>query len=445
MVQPALRGHIQPIRLRNSARAILLTRVVEGTGCWAILFSFFRGVTVNGWLVDAVFAAYFAANVLLYFRQRREEMTPALIWLDLAVNLLTMAAAAHWSGGLYSPLMAVFVINIGTYGMIFGVDVGLQSLAATGLIAIGLAIMQTTGFGSADAIEEVPLIVRQRLSLVFAGMIFTLGCIGAMRFFRILEDRERRLAEAVQEMDRLYHESLRHQEHLRHLSRRMMQVSEHTMRRLARELHDDLGQALTAIKMDLGFVDRELPGDSPVRPQVRQARNQVVAVLQSVRNLSQLLRPAALDDLGLVAAIQSYIRNFSERTRIVVSLDAPTTEMRLPPPIEVALYRVLQEALTNVARHAAARHVDVELEVSETAVTLSVVDDGRGFDAATALQSQIYDRGLGVIGMRERVALYGGRFAIESRPGEGTRVELTISLPFEAPEDERAEDSRLVG
>jgi signal transduction histidine kinase len=444
MAKTAL-GNIHHTRLRNSAKAILLLRLTEGLGCWVILYWFFRDVTVSGWVVDLVFAAYLAANVLLYFPQRREAMTPTLVWLDLAVNLLTMAAAANWSGGLYSPLMAGFVIKIGTYGMIFGVDVGLQSLVGTGLLAIGLAIIQNTGLGAADAIENVPLIVRERLTIAFAGVIFTVGCIGAMRFFRILEDRERRLAEAIREMDRLYHESLRHQQHLRHLSRRMMQVSEHTMRRLARELHDDLGQALTAIKMDLGFVDRELPGDSPVRPQVRQARNQVVAVLQSVRNLSQLLRPAALDDLGLVAAIQSYIRNFSERTRIVVSLSAPTTEMRLPPPIEVALYRVLQEALTNVARHAAARHVDVELDVSETAVTLSVVDDGRGFDAATALQSQIYDRGLGVIGMRERVALYGGRFAIESRPGEGTRVELTISLPFEAPEDERAEDSRLVG
>src|SRR6266404_1004754 len=142
-------GHIQHTRLRNSAKAILLLRVTEGAGCWVILYCFFRNVTVSAWVVDVVFATYTAANVLLYFPQRREEMTPALVGLDLAVNLLSMAAAAHWSGGLYSPLIAVFVINIGCYGLIFGVDIGLQSLAATGLIAIALAVIQNTGFGSA--------------------------------------------------------------------------------------------------------------------------------------------------------------------------------------------------------------------------------------------------------------------------------------------------------
>src|SRR5262249_51324781 len=154
----------------NSARAILVTRLLEGAGCWVILYCFFRSITVAAWAVDAVFAAYTVANILLYFPQRRESMTPGLVWIDIAANLLPLAAAAHWSGGLYSPLMAAFVIKIGTYGMIFGVDIGLQSLIAALMITAGMAAVAHAGYGTADTIEQVPLIVRQRLTLAFAGM-----------------------------------------------------------------------------------------------------------------------------------------------------------------------------------------------------------------------------------------------------------------------------------
>lgn len=425
---------------------ILAVRLLEGAICWLVLYWFFRGVTVSRWAVDLNFAAYALANVVLFVAHRRQALTPGLVWLDIIANMLPIATAAQWSGGIYSPLLPAFVMKIGSYGLIYGADIGVQSLAAIGIIAAVLQAGEWMGFAPASTIEPIPLFMRMRLTLAFSGFICAVACGLGMRTFRILQDREMRLAEAVGEKDRLYQESLRHQEDLRRLSRKMMEVSERTMRQLARELHDDLGQALTAVKIDLGFVDRELPADSPLRGPVREARDQIGTVLQSVRNLSQLLRPAVLDDLGVVAAMQSYTTSFSERTRIPVALETPPPETRLPRPLEVTLYRVLQEALTNVARHARAQHVRVRLQLTGDTVRLQINDDGCGFDSATALQNPPHDHGMGVIGMRERVATYGGRFTIASQLGAGTRVELAITLtePIEAEEAD-AEDSRLVG
>jgi signal transduction histidine kinase len=447
VAQIALRARIQHRRIRGAAGGILAVRLLEGAAAWAVLCWFFGRVTVPMWAVHVNFTVYGVANLLLFRTHRRQTLTPRLVWFDIAANLLPMAAAAHWSGGIYSPLVPIFVLKIGNYALVYGVDVGVQSLAATAACAMGLAAIEYAGFGPAQSLEGVPFVVRQRLTLAFAGLIFAIGVGGSFRLFRTLQEREARLADVVREKDRLYQESLRHQQHLRRLSRRIMQVSEGTMRRLARELHDDLGQALTAIKMDLGLIDRALSADSPVRPHVREVREQIGLVLQSVRNLSQLLRPAVLDDLGLVPAIESYITRFSERTGILVTLEAPTPETRLPRALEVALYRVLQEALTNVARHAAAPHVRVHLGTSREAVALEIADDGCGFDAARFLEAPPADHGMGVLGMRERVATYGGRFAIESAPGAGTRVALTISLAqgTAALEEDDGADARLAG
>jgi signal transduction histidine kinase len=227
----------------------------------------------------------------------------------------------------------------------------------------------------------------------------------------------------------------------------MMQASERTMQRLAHELHDDLGQALTSVKMQLGLIERGLPSESAIRPPLAEARGQVGSLLQSVRNLSQLLRPAVLDDLGLVPAMQSYVTRFSERTGTAVRLHCGSPDTRLPAPIEVALYRVLQEALTNIARHAEARQVDVQLTVDAETAALRIRDDGRGFDAAAFLENPPAGHGMGVLGMRERVATYGGRFDVRSRPGQGTVVELSISLtqPIQDTDDDSGEDSRLAG
>jgi len=448
VAQIALRAHIQHRRVRDAAVAMLCVRLFEGAACWAILHFFFAGTTVPVWAVDLNFASYGVANFALFFAHRREAITRSMVWLDIVVNMVPMAVAAHWSGGIYSPLLPVFVIKIGNYGLIYGVDVGLQSLITAAAAAAALALLERAGFGPHETIDLVPFLVRQRLTLAFAGLIFAIGCGGALRVFRILQDRDARLAESSDEQNRLYQESLDHQERLRHLSRRMMEVTELTTSRLSRELHDVLGQALTAVKMELGAVDRELPADSPLRPRIREAREHIGTVLQSVRNLSQLLHPAVLDDLGLVPAMQSYLTSFEKRTSIAVTLEAPIPDTRVPRPLEIAFYRVLQEALTNVARHAQARHVAVRFDVTGVAANLSIADDGCGFDTAAMLNHPPAEHGMGMIGMRERVATYGGEFLVDSAPGHGTRVQLSIPLTAasEALSDESyGEHSRLAG
>jgi len=434
-------------RIRSMALVILVVRCLEGIITWYVLYRYFAPHTVAPWLLHLNFLAYAIANLLLFFPQRRQGMTARLMWLDLAANLLPMTAAAHWSGGVYSALLPIFVVKISSYGLIYSAEVGLLSLLMTALLAGGLGAVDALGWLPTPGVDEVSMVARMRIGL--AVQVLTFGTLigGSLRFFSILQQRDRRLDEAVQEKDRLYAQSLQHQRNLRELSRNMMQSSESMMRRLVRELHDDLGQALTAVRMDLGMIDRELPAASPLHHTVREAREQISAVLQSMRNLSQLLRPPILDDLGLLPALQWYVERFRDRTGVTVHLTAPADSAeRLPAEIEIALYRVVQEALTNVARHADARRVDIELHYDNSVARLVVQDDGEGFDAAGFLDNPPADRGIGVVGMRERVAAHGGNFSIDSGRGRGTRVELTVPTTATREQGELdGIDSRSVG
>jgi signal transduction histidine kinase len=437
LAQLASRGRIQHKRVQVLWAALLGVRLLEGAACWAILYWFYAAPGDPAWALHLTFGAYAAGNAAISGVHRRGALTAGSAWLDVAINVLPMALAAHWSGGLYSPFVPLFVVKIVTYTVVYGGDIGWQSFVATVLAAV--ALVASAGDGTMASAARY-----RQLSLAFEVLAYGIIIGGALKFFPILQDRERRLAVIAREKEQLYQQSLRQQAHLRRLSQRMMRVSERTMRRLAHELHDDLGQVLTAVKMDLGLIERQLGDRDEIRGRVHEARQQIGGVLQEVRNLSQLLRPAVLDDLGLVPAIESFIARFRERSAIAVALDAPAPGTRLPRSVEVTLYRVLQEGLTNVARHAEAHHVHVSLRVDDV-VTLNISDDGRGFDAAAFLQRPPLGHGMGVIGMRERIASYGGQFVIESREGNGTSLRLSIPLAGAADdaEDENGEDPRL--
>ncbi len=226
----------------------------------------------------------------------------------------------------------------------------------------------------------------------------------------------------------LFETARRHEAELRKLSQMRVQLQEESLRSLSRELHDGVGQVLTAIKMDLGMIERAATPDPQVlQGRVREVREQVTELLQEVRTMSQLLRPSMLDDFGLVPTLQWLVEKFTARTRIVVDLRTPPPETRLPPPIEVLLYRVTQEALTNVVKHAKARHVDVELDVRDGQAALTIADDGIGFDVERFRRTPVAG-GVGLLGMRERVAYYRGRIDIKSRPQAGMRITLTIPI-----------------
>ena len=215
---------------------------------------------------------------------------------------------------------------------------------------------------------------------------------------------------------------------LERLSARLVDAQEQERRSLARELHDEVGQALTAIKMAVGVALRT-PGMRP-RAQValEEARGVAETTLQGVRDLSQLLHPSMLDDFGLPETLAAYLRNFSRRTGIRAHFSHEGGDERLTPDVEVCVYRIVQEALTNVARHSGALSCTVSLKRVEGEVELVVEDSGRGM--ASAADGADARRGLGLMGMRERAQALSGRFTIANRPEGGTRI--VVALPARA-------------
>jgi signal transduction histidine kinase len=202
--------------------------------------------------------------------------------------------------------------------------------------------------------------------------------------------------------------------------RRVVQAQELERTRLARELHDETGQALTSIL--LGLKPLEDLVDAAARPAVAEVRALVVSTLQDVRRLAVELRPSALDDLGLVPALRRLAQTVAE-TGLQVDLEAHIGDERLPEPVETALYRIVQEAVTNVAKHAGAEHLSITLMRKNGSVVAIVEDDGKGFDPERARSD-----GLGLVGMRERLALVGGTLRIEAAAGAGTTIAAEVAL-----------------
>jgi signal transduction histidine kinase len=204
--------------------------------------------------------------------------------------------------------------------------------------------------------------------------------------------------------------------------RRVVSAQEAERRRLARELHDETGQALTSILLGLRAVE-DAEGELELREAIGEVRDLVRSTLRDVRRLAVELRPTALDDFGLVPALERLTDSFAEQTGISVDFQASLTSGRLPTEIETALYRIVQESLTNIVKHARAGSVSVVLTRKEDAVSVVVEDDGVGFEPGRPR-----DGGIGLLGMQERVALLGGRLAIESRPGAGTTFVAEVPL-----------------
>ncbi len=205
---------------------------------------------------------------------------------------------------------------------------------------------------------------------------------------------------------------------LRKLSRRLIEAQETERRAIARELHDDLGQVLTALRINM--VTRH--GDDA------ESLALVDGALARLRGLAQQLRPALLDEQGLAASLRWYVERESKRAGLEASLTVEAREPRPPVTLEVAVFRIVQEALTNVIRHAAATRVAISVSYSNDALHLIMRDDGRGFDVAAARKRATTGASQGLINMYERVALAGGELTIDSAPGEGTSVELRVPL-----------------
>jgi two-component system sensor histidine kinase UhpB len=212
---------------------------------------------------------------------------------------------------------------------------------------------------------------------------------------------------------------------LRDFAGRMRSVREQERALMARQIHDELGQVLTALGMDVAWLEARLPtNDRPLVEKCRAMAALIEATIGRVRTLATELRPAVLDDLGLLAAIEWETQQFTRRTGIACTLDLPATLPPLDADRSTDLFRILQEALTNVVRHAAARHVDVQVRMTPAELLLAVDDDGRGIEEAEASSP----RSLGLLGMRERALLWNGTVQVRARPQGGTAV--TVRLPL---------------
>ena len=235
--------------------------------------------------------------------------------------------------------------------------------------------------------------------------------------------------QASREVERLLNNILKWQhahDQLRALAARVQSAREEERTQISREIHDELGQALTAIKIDVAALIRELPGETGPQIQRRQSILKLLdEAIQSVRRIATELRPGILDDLGLVAAVEWAAEDFQARTGTNCEVSLPGVDIALDPERATALFRILQETLTNVARHANATRVDVRLAQQNENLILEIRDNGQGIGEEHLSES----RSLGILGMRERALLLGGELTISGTPGKGTTVRVQIPLP----------------
>jgi len=220
-------------------------------------------------------------------------------------------------------------------------------------------------------------------------------------------------------------ELTRSRDQLRALAAGNVQAREEEARRIAHELHDEAGQLLTRVHLAVDEIVSELPPPQRAK-RSEEVTNLLDQVYDQLRRVAQELRPTILDDLGLRPALEFLAQGISARTKLAVSIEGSIPQ-RPPPDIETALYRIVQEALTNVSKHGGATQVTIQLRLDGGGIRCSIRDDGRGFDVTTAL-SPHGERGLGLIGIQERVAALHGTLEIRSAAGQGTELQVTIPL-----------------
>lgn len=251
------------------------------------------------------------------------------------------------------------------------------------------------------------------------------------------EVRERKQAETALRESRehyikLFNEARAMEENLRQLSNKVISAQEEERKLVSRELQDEIGQVLTAANVAVALLRKHATNDAELRRKVDEAQQLLEESMEMVNRFARELRPTMLDHLGPYAAIQNFVKSFTERTGIKIDLEGEGEFERLDGPQGTVLYRVAQESLTNVLKHAQATHVKIRLRQLPRAVSMEIIDNGCSFAASTAKNANGAPRQhLGLLGMQERVRLVNGEFAIESTPRRGTTVR--VQIPFSSP------------
>ncbi|MCC5806466.1 MAG: histidine kinase [Opitutales bacterium] len=237
---------------------------------------------------------------------------------------------------------------------------------------------------------------------------------------------EKSLRDSRQSQSLLLTESMRMEQELRLLSHQVLHVQEEERKRISHDLHDEIAQTLAAVNVHLADLSRGavLDGED-ISGKIVKTQKLVERSIESVHRFAMGLRPTQLDDLGLIQALRGYTKEFTKRTEIPVHLKTPGELKPLGDSRSVALYRVAQAALTNVAEHADATRVEVDIRQTQRSVSMEISDDGKSFNVKETLHGTKFNR-LGLIGMRERVEMVGGKFKIASSRGKGTTVRVTV-------------------
>jgi two-component system, NarL family, sensor histidine kinase UhpB len=283
------------------------------------------------------------------------------------------------------------------------------------------------------------------LSVVINGWIVRTG-LRPLRQLRVMVDRLqagqtgidthllessdpdiRRLAESIAVM---YEQLEERNRKLRALSERVINAQEDERKRIAGSLHGDTGQSLSTLIINLDRLEHHVPAEqADLRAGLAAARDLAKRTLQELRKSIVSLRPSILDDLGLVPAIRWYARTNLEPAGVRVEVHGPEEALPLPPQMTISLFRIAQEAINNIARHAQATTATITLTHSEQGICLLIEDNGRGFDVASASQQAVRYHRLGLLSIQERAVLVGGEATVESAPGGGSRVQACVPLP----------------
>jgi signal transduction histidine kinase len=273
-----------------------------------------------------------------------------------------------------------------------------------------LARQEQESEGQQEKLREFAIAATLTLLLLeFAIAIFSTAYM--FRLDNVSEAERQRAEKAEQE--------------LRRLSNQLVRVQEEERKTISRELHDEVGQILTGLRMELGTLSHYNP-DEEFRQRLESVKRLAEEALRSVRNLALLVRPSMLDDLGLEPALHWQAKEFSRRCGIPVSLNIEGKLDNLPESLRLCLYRAIQEAMTNCGKHAGASHVTVVVKQDEARVVASVHDDGRGFDAL------VKTPGLGLLGMTERVRALHGSMSVSTEPGSGTEIRLELPAALDS-------------
>jgi len=408
-----------------------------------------RESVLHGMLTVAAIVTPLLASLALFLRPSPRSSLDYLIIASCGVLIPVLRFAPGFTVRQRASMSIVVLFFTGVYvlakaGFAAGVGVMLVSIALMGVVYLGrrlgfvliglaalahviVGLLVTRGLIVLDGKEVDPMLMQNWFRM--AAVIALLASLLAIMIDSVIRHVEASTSEATDALEKLRAAY----ERLGLLHRRLEAAKEDERRFLAHELHDELGQTLTALKLRLQLGARAA---APTTDGAAEAIALVDNLIARVRKMSVDLRPPLLDEVGLVPALRAYLEAQSTLSGVTMELEEGTAKTplhldgRLPPELEIACFRVAQESITNALRHASARRVTVLIVQRAVSLTLSVRDDGRGFDVAATLDGAAAQGHLGVIGMRERARAYGGTLQVASQAGTGTTV--TVEFPFAA-------------